>query len=158
MTEKPKGIGKFEEAYAEAMKLNPGSAGLVLSECTGKLRRFIRRATPLPSEYEEISINQTNGPTIIYHGIKLAEYDSHKDGKDRWTIGSIDETLGGSYVAVLERCSNLEGEIDLISAVVVEPDDDEEGRRHKIMDFFGWSNAAKGMAKTLGWSTIQEID
>lgn len=158
MTDKPKSIAKFEAAYAEAQKHNPAGAGLVLAECATKLRQIARRANPLAGEYEEMKVVQTNGPTLRYHAVNLAEFNSMSAGRERWTIGTIDQTPAGAYVAVLERCSDTEGEIDLISALVVEPGLDEAMRRHKVMDHFRWSDGARGMAKKLGWSIIQEIE
>lgn len=158
MTDKPKLIAKFEAAYAQAIKLNPGGAGCALSECTARLNKISRRVEPLPGDYEEMSVSQTNGPTLSYQAVNLADFSSKKEGRDRWTIGSIDQTPKGSYVAVLERCSDLPGEIDIITATVVEPGLDEAMRRHRVMDHFGWSDGARGMAKKLGWSIIVEIE
>jgi hypothetical protein len=158
MTDKPKSIAKFEAAYAQAMKLNPAGANLVLTDCARQLRKISRRVDPLPGEYEEIKVSQTNGPTLEYHAVNLAQFNSRSAGRERWTIGSIDQTPAGAYVAVLERCSDTEGEIDLISALVVEPGPDEAVRRQRVMDHFEWSDAARGMAKKLGWSIILEVD
>ena len=158
MTDKPKQIAKFETAYAKAMKLNPGGAGLALGECTSRLNRISARAEPLPGEYEETQVVQTNGPTLIYQAVKLADFSSRSEGRDRWTTGTIEQTPAGAYVAVLERCSDIPGEIDLVSAAVIELGPDEAMRRHSVMDHFAWSDGARGMAKKLGWSIIVEIE
>lgn len=101
---------------------------------------------------------QTRGPVVEFNGRLVGEYSGRKTDKDRWWEGELWETPKGTWVAVAVSASNVEGEIDLISAEVHELGDDPADRQIAVMDLFGWTDGARKMARDLGWNINLWVD
>jgi hypothetical protein len=111
-------------------------------------------AAPLSGEYEQVRLNRTNGPAIVFNGKVIAECEARRK-TDTWTEWRLWQTQGGAYVCEIAACSDREGQIDLIRATVIPPSGEYESelaQRMAVMDAFEWSNFVRVMVrKQLGW-------
>lgn len=99
------------------------------------------------------TIKQSRGPTYVFDGELLAEETFETQGRPPMLITmQIWETDGGAYIAASSAVPVGGGRPDS-RAIVVEPVDDapfedaEQQREIEVMDFFAWSDRARGMVK-----------
>lgn len=103
-----------------------------------------------------ITIKQSRGPTYVFDGELLAEETFETQGRPPMLITmQIWETDGGAYIASSSAVPVGGGRPDS-RAIVVEPGDWRKDAdapdnlsemRIEVMDFFAWSDRARGMVK-----------
>lgn len=125
----------------------------------------------MTEEFERATIKQTRGPTVVFSGELLASTEFRTTSRMATTMTmEVWETQGGAYVAVSRSEPIDGGGFADVRALVVDPvvlnelapasarDHVELQRRIAVMDFFGWDNRARSMArKELGWKLVLEV-
>lgn len=146
----------FLEALAAARAVNPSGADLALANARMALNRIAHKGRAT-GDYAPQVITQSRGPALNFVGKLLGEYDTRRDGRDRWQAGEVWETVGGAYVAVLMGCSDAAGEADLAEATVVPPGGDETERRIAVAAALNWTIPAREMLRGLGWKLERDV-
>lgn len=108
------------------------------------------------TEYRPIKLKVTNGRRIEYQGSVVAEYSTHRDGKQKWEEARLWETPGGAWIAERRGVSTLPGqERDIVSAKVIYPEQvGVDEAQHQAMLVWTYSDAAYALAKILGWDPV----
>lgn len=112
------------------------------------------------SNFEPVRLSQNNGPELEFEGREIGFYttQNREETKSRWQELTLWETPKGNWIAQLTGCSNSGSERDIVSAAVVPTGADEDGRRDAVMAFFGWSTAAKALARSMGWKMVRRVE
>jgi hypothetical protein len=131
----------LDSLATDAAELNYSDAMVALDVCRKALRRVVAR-NEAEGEWEQFDIVQTEGPTLQFCGKVLAAIAAYDT--------SVIETRAGALAVWLD--DGVES-----SATVIPPSDDPQSMHLKVMDAFGWSNAARAMAKKLGWDLRLEV-
>lgn len=129
------------------------------------------------TDYHKVRLKITKGPDIEFEGFVVHEYSTQNasESKRRWTELRLWQTRGGAWIA--EQCGvSMEGgERDLREALVIDPPKLnilELGQPERsealpivpaeaameVMDFWGWTSAAKAFAKQAGWDVTRRVD
>lgn len=122
------------------------------------------QAQPVPEGYEVVKVVRRNGRRLRFHGKLLASKTAgSRNHSDRWIELQLWQSAKGNMIAVIIRASDVEGESDIISAHVerlsahvwndasCDAQMTMEDHIDGIMDFFGWTNIARSLARDLGW-------
>lgn len=105
-----------------------------------------------------IRIGQKSGPKIRATGRILDELDEPANHDVRWYGGILYQTTGGAYIADAINFSEIPGEVEVHSALVLYADMPELERQIAVMEHFAWTPQARAMAKRLGWKLVVEVD
>lgn len=131
---------------------DPGTVFSVIAACRNGLNREMKRAATLPAEFERVELVTARGPVVEFTG-RLMRQDAFDvaAGKVRLEVW---QTEGGALVAVDSFDNGEDGE----RIKVCTPSGGIEDQRMAIMEFFGWTNRARSMARKLGWSVRRDVD
>ena len=111
----------------------------------------------MTEEIISIRIGQKIGPKIKATGRILNELDEPASRGDRWYGGILYQTVGGAYIADAINFSDIPGEVDVHSALILYADMPELERQIAVMEHFAWTPQARAMAKRLGWKLTVEV-
>lgn len=129
----------------------------IIADATRAFERAAKRAT-VPDGLERVEFKQHKGPTIEFTGRLLAETEFETRGADPMHVTfEIWETAGGALVAVVMTRPFNRG-FEIVRATVAERQDDAQAMHFAVMDHFDWGDAARNMARKLGWSLRMEVE
>lgn len=139
-------------ALARELAPETGDVATILAECERSLKRAKKRLEALPQHWERVEIVPLAGAKVEFTGrvLRVDEFDTAR-GKVRVEIW---ETEAGNLVAVDSFDDGEYGE----RLKVCTPDGGTEDQRMAIMEFLGWTNRARSMARKLGWSIRRDLD
>lgn len=122
------------------------------------LLSVIGKEKTVTDEYKEQRISVTNGPDVRFKGRLLHEFSTqNRDGtKSRWTELRLWETEGGNWIAESVGKTDNQREVDLVDVAVI-GGGDADGSRHRVMEHFGWTTAAKAFARQAGWEMYRRV-
>lgn len=120
------------------------------------------------TDFTPIRLACTHSADLHFDGKLIGEYSTqNKAGsKTRWTELRLWETPAGNWIAESVGCSTRDGEGELREArVIQQPAQRSQGwgpgqapPHEEAMDAWGWSTAAKALARQLGWDVIRRVD
>lgn len=130
----------------------------IIADATRALKRAQKRAE-VPAGFERIEIVQQRGPTVEMSARLIADARFETKTRDPMSVSfEIYETPGGALVAVKETEPADRAGHAVVTATVVERQDDAQAMRFAVMDAFDWHDRARNMAKKLAWSLKVEVE
>lgn len=130
----------------------------IIADATRALKRAQKRAE-VPAGFERIEIVQQRGPTVEMSARLIADARFETKTRDPMlVVFEVYETAGGALVAVKETEPADRAGHAVVTATVVERQDDAQAMRFAVMDAFDWHDRARNMAKKLGWSLKVEVE
>lgn len=128
-----------------------------------------RHIQAIEAGYEPQLISANKGPEFQFYGKLLIEVTTQNRGrtKARWTELRLWETPAGAWVMESVGCSDDDGHVDITDAEAFPPigglDEIQggyrgKGREERVMDWLGWSYAAREMASKMGWDLTVRVD
>lgn len=155
MTEDTKLAAALQRITNEAAKITPESREEMLNAlgvCRDALNRAAKRAVALSGEWQRVEFAPATGPAVEFTGAMLRrnvfDVDAGRICLEVW------QTEGGSLVAVDSFDNGENGE----NIKVCTPTGEIQDQQLAIMEFFGWTNRARSMARKLGWIVRKDIE
>lgn len=154
----PAALARVEERLASiaalARELAPETeqAATILADCERALKRAKKRREELSGEWQRVELVPVSGEVVEFTGLLLSSNAFEaRDGAVRMEIW---QTQAGNLVAVDSFDDGEQGERLKVRA----PTGEMQHQRMAVMEFFGWSNRARSMARKLGWSTRRDVE
>lgn len=120
-------------------------------------------------DFRAVKLAATSGPDVHFEGRVIGEYSTQRKdgGKSRWQELRLWETRSGNWIAELVGCSSEHGHRELRDVRVIEEPTARnlvgEGgggigdAREDAMELWGWSSAARALARGLGWDLVRRV-
>jgi hypothetical protein len=102
-----------------------------------------------PARAKPVKLVVKDGPNLKFRGSVIDRYGQNPE-RNRWEELLIYQLEDRSYVAARAWHSNVPGEESFWFADAVETVE-------QAMTVWGWTNTAKGYARTLGWDVARRI-
>lgn len=107
------------------------------------------------TEFTLTTLKPSKTEAIRFKGRIIAETE-WTTNRGEYMRFEIWETQGGAYIAVIEGSVPNDRE-KIITAEVIEPQDDRKAMHIAVMRFFEFHDRARSMVRPLKWNTIREV-
>jgi hypothetical protein len=155
MTTDAKLAAALQRITDETAKITPESRQEIMNalvNCANTIRRAVKRAEAVPAEYVRVELVPKVGATVEFTG-RMLRQDAFEVAAGKIKL-EVWQTESGALVAVDSFDNGERGE----QIKVCTPSGGIEDQQVAIMDFFGWTNRARSMARKLGWSVRKDVE